>query len=87
MSQFFFTESGLARLKAEIERLDQMLKVEIPQALHTAAAHGDLRENGEYQAAKEKQSVTMARMKELRAQLRHPNRRPLSEVWLYRWTS
>ena len=24
---------------------------------------------------------------ELRAQLRHPNRRPLSEVWLYRWTS
>lgn len=70
MGEYFFTESGLARLKAEISKIENELKVDIPQALHKAAAHGDLRENGEYQAAKERQSYAMARRKELRERLK-----------------
>lgn len=70
MGEYFFTEQGLAKLKAEIEQVHQELKVDIPQALHKAAAHGDLRENGEYQAAKERQNYAMARIKELRERLK-----------------
>ena len=65
-----YTANGLKKLRREIRELEHMLKVEIPEALNSAAAHGDLRENAEYQAAKEKQSLSMARLKELRDAVR-----------------
>jgi transcription elongation factor GreA len=65
MPQFFFTEKGYLKLKEEIERLDKMLKNDIAKEIGTAAAHGDLKENGEYHAAKEKQVMTAAKLRNL----------------------
>ena len=65
MPQYFFTEKGYLRLKDEIEKLDRLLKNDIAKEIGTAAAHGDLKENAEYHAAKEKQNMTAARLRGL----------------------
>jgi transcription elongation factor GreA len=65
MTQFFFTEKGYIRLAEEIEKLDRLLKNDIAKEIATAAAHGDLKENGEYHAAKEKQVYTAAKLRQL----------------------
>ncbi len=65
MPQYFFTENGYLKLRDEIERLDKLLKNDIAKEIATAAAHGDLKENGEYHAAKEKQAHTAARLRQL----------------------
>ena len=65
------TAEGLQKLKKEIEELEHHIKIDIPRDLAAAAAHGDLRENAEYAAAKDKQSLAMARLKELRERVRH----------------
>ena len=57
------------KLEDEIRTLDRELKEEIPKALKTAAAMGDLSENAEYQAAKERQSFLQARLAQLRERL------------------
>ena len=57
------------KLEDEIRTLDRELKEEIPRALKTAAAMGDLSENAEYQAAKEIQSFLQARLFQLRDRL------------------
>jgi transcription elongation factor GreA len=44
------------RLRQDIDRLDRELRIEIPRKLETAAAHGDLRENAEYDAAKQRKA-------------------------------
>lgn len=62
----FFTAEGLAKIRKEIKELERLIKVDIPRDLAAAAAHGDLRENAEYQAAKEKQAFSMTRLRELR---------------------
>jgi len=65
MPQYFFTEKGYLKLREEIERLDKLLKNDIAKEIAAAAAHGDLKENGEYHAAKEKQTLTAARLRQL----------------------
>jgi len=65
MAQFFFSEKGYQNLMEEIERLDKLLKTDIAREIATAAAHGDLKENGEYHAAKEKQAMTANRLRQL----------------------
>ena len=65
-----FTAEGLRKLRKEIEDLERLIKVDIPRDLAAAAAHGDLRENAEYQAAKEKQAFSMTRLRELRDRAR-----------------
>ncbi|MCH8320390.1 MAG: transcription elongation factor GreA [Acidobacteria bacterium] len=57
------------KLEDEIRKLDRELKEEIPKALKTAADMGDLSENAEYQAAKERQSFLQARLAQLRERL------------------
>ncbi len=59
----------LERLEAELRSLERELKVEIPKELRKAAAHGDLRENAEYAAAKERQSFLQARIAHLRKRI------------------
>lgn len=63
MARFYITEKGYQKLGEEIERLDKLLKTDIAREIATAAAHGDLKENGEYHAAKEKQAHTAARLR------------------------
>ncbi len=62
MQQFYFTEQGYEKLKKEIDVLEKYLKNEIAKEIGTAREHGDLRENAEYEAAKEKQATYMARL-------------------------
>ncbi len=50
------TPSGLRKLKDELKQLQTVERVKISHEIEVARAHGDLRENAEYHAAKEKQS-------------------------------
>ena len=50
------TPAGLRKLKEELKQLQTVERVKISREIETARGHGDLRENSEYHAAKEKQS-------------------------------
>lgn len=56
----------LRRFEAEIRGLERELKTELPKEIQRARAFGDLRENAEYQAARERQSFLQARIGMLR---------------------
>ncbi|GBD96128.1 MAG TPA: transcription elongation factor GreA [Nitrospirae bacterium] len=69
MNKMPITPQGYQKLK---EELDKLLKVERPQnikAIAEARAHGDLSENAEYHAAKERQSFIAGRIQELQSRL------------------
>ena len=69
MQKFPITPAGLQKLKDELDRL---IKVERPnniKAISEARAHGDLSENAEYHAAKEKQSFLAGRIQELQSKI------------------
>jgi transcription elongation factor GreA len=57
------------RLEGEIKGLDYELKVTLPKEILRAREHGDLRENAEYKAAKERQSYLQARIGQLHRRL------------------
>jgi transcription elongation factor GreA len=57
------------RLEEEIRTLDYELKVQLPKEILRAREHGDLRENAEYKAAKERQSFLQARLGQLHHRL------------------
>jgi transcription elongation factor GreA len=58
------------KLKNEIATLDYELHVELPKEIAKARAHGDLSENAEYHAAKERQRLVDARLAQLKVRLR-----------------
>ncbi|HSF17217.1 MAG TPA: transcription elongation factor GreA [Vicinamibacteria bacterium] len=58
-----------SKLKGEIKALEEELHVELPKALKVAREHGDLSENAEYDAAKERQGYVNARLGQLRKRL------------------
>src|ERR1700693_6469412 len=58
------------KLEGEIAALDMELRVDLPREISKARAHGDLSENAEYHAAKERQGMVNARLGQLRARLR-----------------
>ena len=63
------TAKGAERLRAELETLKSKDRPRIIQAIAEARAHGDLRENAEYHAAREQQGFVEGRIKELEAAL------------------
>ncbi len=56
-------------LEDRIRKLDYELQTELPKALEKALEMGDLRENAEYQTAKERQSIVQAELANLRKRL------------------
>jgi len=62
MKQYYFTEAGYEKLRKEIEDLERFLKNDIAKEIATAREHGDLRENAEYESAKNKQANYMAKL-------------------------
>jgi transcription elongation GreA/GreB family factor len=63
------TRPTLKRLEAERSRVGMELKTAIPRAIQKAREHGDLRENAEYKAAKDKQATYAKRFEELESLL------------------
>src|SRR6266545_7734197 len=57
------------KLEEEIHALEKELREELPKALKTAAAMGDLSENADYQAARERQDFVRVRLGQLRQRL------------------
>jgi len=57
------------RLEDEIRTLEHELKIQLPKEIQKAREHGDLRENAEYKAAKERQSFLQARIGQLQTRL------------------
>src|SRR5262245_12400852 len=60
----------LRRLKKELADLKHELTFKIPKELQTAAAHGDLSENAEYDAAKNRQEFVRSRIAQLEGRVR-----------------
>lgn len=65
MEQIPFTKEGYETFKKELERLKTVERPENIKAIEVARAHGDLSENAEYHAAKERQSFLEGRIGEL----------------------
>ena len=65
MDEYYFTEKGYKKLKDEIEKIEKLIKRDIAKEIATARAHGDLRENAEYAAAKDKQQMYMVKLGQL----------------------
>ena len=57
------------KLQDQIRKLERELRDELPKALKIALEHGDLRENAEYQTAKERQSYVQAQLGNLQQRL------------------
>lgn len=63
------TKKGYEALKAELDRLRKVERPKVIEAIAEARAHGDLSENAEYDAAKERQGFIEARIAELERKL------------------
>jgi transcription elongation factor GreA len=65
LEQIPITKQGYEALKQELARLKRVERPETIKAIETARAHGDLSENAEYHAAKERQSFLEGRIGEI----------------------
>lgn len=85
MSHTSLSQEAYARLAAELEELKTTGRTRIAQTIEEARAHGDIRENAEYQTAKEEQGRIEARVRQLQALLREahvrdPGQRPAADA-------
>jgi transcription elongation factor GreA len=69
MSRFPITKRGAELLKAELHKLKTQDRIAISQAIAEARAQGDISENAEYEAAKEKQSFIEGRIADIEGKL------------------
>lgn len=73
MQKFPLTVTGANKLRAELEELKTVVRPRIIQAIADARAHGDLKENAEYHAAREQQSFAEGRIAEIEGKLSNAN--------------
>lgn len=67
---FYLSRKNYEKLREELDDLKK-IKAELSEEIGEAARQGDLKENAEYAAAKEKQAETLARINELEIRLRN----------------
>lgn len=63
------SRAGFQRLKEELGKLERVDRIEVVKAIEVAREHGDLKENAEYHAAKERQGHIEGRILELKDKL------------------
>jgi transcription elongation factor GreA len=69
MSKVPLTARGAEKLRGELEHLKRIERPKIIEAIAEARAHGDLKENAEYHAARERQSFVEGRIKDIEGKL------------------
>jgi transcription elongation factor GreA len=69
MSKVPLTVRGAEKLRSELNELKSVVRPRIIKAIAEARAHGDLRENAEYHAAREQQGFVEGRIKDIEAKL------------------
>jgi len=69
MSQVPITATGAERLREELKQLKSVERPRVIQAIAEARAHGDLKENAEYHAARDQQGFIEGRINEIEAKL------------------
>jgi len=67
MDKIPFTREGLEKLRQELTHLEKVERPKNIRAIEEARSHGDINENAEYHAAKERQSYLTARIDELKS--------------------
>jgi transcription elongation factor GreA len=70
----------VTRLKKDLQELLHELNVKLPRELHEAAAHGDLSENAEYEAAKARQEFVRARIGQMQGRIRELSMYTLASI-------
>ena len=63
------TPAGFAKMKEELKRLTSVERPQITKEIEIARAHGDLSENAEYHAAREKQGMVEAKIRDIQNKL------------------
>ncbi len=71
MNKVPLTARGEQMLREELKQLKTVERPRVVEAIATARAHGDLKENAEYHAAKEQQGLMEARIRDIEAKLSH----------------
>lgn len=71
MNKIPLTAQGAERLREELKRLKSEARPNVIKAIAEARAHGDLKENAEYHAAREQQGFIEGRIRELESSLSH----------------
>lgn len=80
MNKVPMTHKGAEKLKEELQQLKSIERPAIVQAIAEARAHGDLKENAEYHAAKERQGFIEGRIRDIEHKLSHAHVIDISTV-------
>jgi transcription elongation factor GreA len=71
MSKVPLTIGGAEKLRRELDKLKKIERPKVIKAIAEARAHGDLKENAEYHAAREQQGFIEGRIKDIEGKLSH----------------